>query len=76
MASQGEAQTIGEVAMASQGEACRQCATAGALKVRSAELEAALRAIFDAADQARDEQDWSDRVSDAMTDDRRALITT
>ena len=38
-------------------------------------LEAALRAIYDASDGARDEQDWGDRVSAAMTDERRALVT-
>lgn len=40
-----------------------------------ARLEAALRAIYAAADGARDEQDWGDRVSAAMTDERRALVT-
>ena len=42
---------------------------------RIAALEAALRAIYAAADGARDEQDWGDRVSAAMTDERRALVT-
>ena len=37
-------------------------------------LEAALKAIFDAADAAVDEADWGDRVSAAMTDDARALV--
>lgn len=43
---------------------------------RIAELEAALRAIFDAADGARTELEWADLVSAAMTDDRRALVTS
>lgn len=42
---------------------------------RILELEAALRAIYDAADAATDETDWGNRVSAAMTDERRALIT-
>ena len=41
---------------------------------RIAELEAALRSIFAAADGADNENDWSDRVSAAMTDDVRALV--
>ena len=37
-------------------------------------LEAALRAIFDAADHAISADDWDNRVSAAMTDDARALV--
>lgn len=42
---------------------------------RIAELEEALRAIFLAADNAGDEQEWADMVSAEMTDERRALVT-
>lgn len=42
---------------------------------RIAELEAALRAIFLAADNAGNEQEWADMVSAEMTDERRALVT-
>lgn len=42
---------------------------------RIAELEAALRAIFLAADNAGTEQEWADMVSAEMTDERRALVT-
>ncbi len=41
---------------------------------RIAELETALRAIFLAADNSGNEQEWADMVSAAMTDERRALV--
>lgn len=41
---------------------------------RIAELEAALQAIFAAADRAASEQEWADRVSAELTDERRALV--
>lgn len=46
-----------------------------ARRLRIAELEAALRAIYEAADSSCDDQDWADRVSAAMTDERRNLVT-
>lgn len=41
---------------------------------RISDLEAALRAIFEAADNAGNEQEWADMVSAEMTDERRALV--
>ena len=45
-----------------------------AAETRIAKLETALRSIFAAADAADNENDWSDKVSAAMTDDVRALV--
>jgi len=38
-------------------------------------LQAALSAIFLAADNAGNEQEWADMVSAEMTDERRALVS-
>lgn len=62
---------------------CSDCGAIGADETtmrchrcdRIAELEAALRAIYEAADSSCDDQDWADRVSAAMTDERRNLVT-
>lgn len=50
-------------------------ALAKAAEARIAELEAALRAIFLAADNAGNEREWADMVSAEMTDKRRALVS-